>query len=315
MEEEVFAWGHRRRFNDYSSFIKREFSVRVQKLSLDTGFTCPNRDGTKGEGGCTYCNNKTFNPDYCEPHVEIKKQLDQGINFFIEKYKTQKYLAYFQAYTNTYADISVLKKMYDEAVSHPKVVGLVIATRPDCVNDEILDLVAEYNKDYYVVIEYGTESTINRTLEMINRRHTYQETVSAVDAAHSRGIKTGLHMILGLPGEDRREILNHAKEISKLPIHTLKLHQLQVIEGTKIAHQFKLMPEIFLNFTAQDYINLVVKFLENLNPKIIVERFISESPREMLISPRWGLKNFEIVDKIDRQLEIENTWQGKNFSS
>lgn len=313
MQEKIYSWGHKRRYNDYSSYIKKTFETRVQKLSLNTGFTCPNRDGTKGRGGCTYCNNKSFNPDYCEPEKSIKTQLEQGVNFFIEKYKTQKYLAYFQAYTNTYAAISILKKMYDEALAHPLVVGLVIATRPDCVNNEILDLIASYTKDYYTVVEYGTESTLNRTLDFVNRGHSYEDTVEAVMATHERGIKTGLHMILGLPGESKQDIISHAKTISALPVHTLKLHQLQIIEGTVMAKQFAEQPGLFHNFSAEEYIDLVVEFLENLSPQIIIERFISESPRNMLISPRWGLKNFEVVDKIDKRLKELGTHQARLY--
>ncbi len=305
-----------KRYNDYTSYSKKIFSQRVQKISLNAGFTCPNHDGTKGTGGCTYCNNNTFSPFYCKPSKSITQQLNEGINFFAKKYKTQKYLAYFQAYTNTYAPIEKLKKLYSEALSHPKVIGLVIATRPDCINEEILDYLQQLSQNNYIVIEYGIESTNNKTLELVNRCHTFEDTVLALKMTAERKIHIGAHLILGLPTENHDMIIGHAKKISKLPIETLKLHQLQIIKNTAIAKQFEQNPEFFFKFTPDDYINLVVDFLENLNPNIIIERFISESPLNMLISPRWdGLKNFEIINKIEKQLEKRNTWQGRLFNS
>ena len=315
MPENSFPWQHSRRYNDYSSSIKSIFTTRVQKISLNVGFSCPNRDGTIGIGGCSYCNNKTFNPDYCSPQKSIYNQLEQGVSFFAKKYKTQQYLAYFQAYTNTYADIDVLKKMYYEAVSYPGVIGLVIATRSDCVNNEILELIAELSEKYYVVIEYGIESTLNKTLKFINRGHTFENTILAVEKTNKLGIKVGGHMILGLPGESYSDLINHARIISKLPLHTLKLHQLQIIKGTKMAEDFKNYPELFINFSVEQYVQLVVDFLQVLTPDIILERFISESPSDMVLSPSWGLKNFEIVAKIEKALAAQNTWQGEFFKN
>ncbi|HEX5743427.1 MAG TPA: TIGR01212 family radical SAM protein, partial [Flavobacteriaceae bacterium] len=198
-----------KRYNDYSSFLKNKFTERVQKISLDTGFTCPNRDGSKGVGGCTYCNNNSFNPDYCEPEKSIHQQLEEGVSFFASKYKAQQYLAYFQAYTNTYADLSLLRKMYTEAVEYPGVIGLVIGTRPDCINEEIVSILEEIAKTHYVSLEFGVESTLNRTLEIVNRCHTFEETKAAYELANNRGLHLGAHMILGLPGESREEMLNH----------------------------------------------------------------------------------------------------------
>ncbi len=303
-----------KRYNNYSSYIKSKFTQRVQKISLDTGFTCPNRDGSKGVGGCTYCNNNSFNPDYCEPKKSISVQLEEGIDFFSKKYSTQKYLAYFQAYTNTYSDFELLKKMYHEAVSHPDVVGMVIGTRPDCINEDIVELLSKLSDDYYISLEFGVESTIDKTLNLINRCHSYQETIDAYELARDKGLHLGAHMIIGLPGESREDILGHAEVLSKLPINTLKLHQLQIIKNTMMAYQLKNTPEMFNLFELDDYIELMTEFIARLRPDIIIERFVSESPKELLIAPIWGgKKNFEIVDKIDKLLIEKNLWQGKYY--
>ena len=308
-------FNNNKRFNDYSSFIKRKFSERAQKISLDTGFTCPNRDGTKGVGGCTYCNNNSFNPDYCKPDKSITQQLDEGIAIFSQKYKTQQYLAYFQAFTNTYADITLVKQLYNEALKHPKVIGLVIGTRPDCIHDELIDFLSDLSKTYYISLEIGIESTLERTLKHVNRCHTFQETVEAYKLANNRGLHLGAHTIIGLPGESKAEILNHATEISKLPINTLKLHHLQVVKHTMMAKQLKENPEQFSFFTAEEYVDLITDFVALLRPDIIIERFISQSPHHLLIAPKWNLKNFEMVAKIDKKLEDKDLWQGKNMTT
>ena len=301
-------------YNDYSSFIKQKFNERVQKISLDTGFTCPNRDGTKGIGGCTYCNNNTFNPYYCKPSKSITQQLDEGIAFFSKKYKTQQYLAYFQAYTNTYADIKLVKELYLEAINHPNVIGLVIGTRPDCINEELINFLADLAKTRYIALEFGVESTLNRTLDLINRCHTFEETKAAYELAKNKNLHLGAHLIIGLPGETREEMLNHAVEISKLPINTLKIHQLQIVKHTMMAQQLKTEPHLFNLFELDDYIEFICDFVALLRPDIIIERFISESPPHLLIAPKWnGLKNFEIVAKIENRMAERNIWQGKNF--
>jgi len=303
-----------KRYNDFSSFIKEQFSERVQKISLDTGFTCPNRDGTKGTGGCTYCNNNTFNPYYCKPSKSISQQLNEGIAFFSTKYKTQKYLAYFQAYTNTYADIDLVKELYKEAISHPAVLGLVIGTRPDCISEDLIDFLANLAKDNFISLEFGIESTLDRTLEIVNRCHTFKDTKAAYDLARGKGIHLGAHLIIGLPGESKDDIINHAKELSKLPINSLKLHHLQIVKHTRMAIHFQEKPEIFNLFTAAEYVDFISEFIAWVRPDIIIERFISESPPHLLIAPQWnGLKNFEIVARIDKKLIEKDLWQGKNF--
>ncbi len=303
-----------KRYHDYSSFIKKEFGERVQKISLDTGFTCPNRDGTKGVGGCTYCNNNTFNPYYCKPKKSITQQLNEGIGFFSKKYKTQKYLAYFQAYTNTYAEINLVKELYNEAISHPEIIGLVIGTRPDCINEELINFLSKISRNYYVSLEFGVESTLNKTLKAINRCHTYEDTKAAYKLAANKGLHLGAHLIIGLPGETHDEILNHAVELSKLPIHSLKIHQLQIVKHTVMALQFKKEPNLFRLFTVENYIDFITTFITLLRPDIIIERFISESPSHLLIAPKWGIKNFEMVAKIDKKLIEKDLWQGKNYN-
>lgn len=306
-------FSNNKRYNDYSSFIKQRFHKRVQKISLDTGFTCPNRDGTKGVGGCTYCNNNSFNPDYCRPDKSITKQLDNGITFFANKYRTQSYLAYFQAFTNTYADIDLVKQLYGEAIDHPKVVGLVIGTRPDCINEELIDFLSKLSQDYFISLEFGVESTLDRTLKDVNRCHTFNETKEAYELAKGKGLHLGAHLIIGLPGETKKEILNHAIELSRLPINSVKLHQLQIVKHTIMAKQFKENPGKFRLFMANEYIELICEFVSLLRPDIIIERFISESPHHLLIAPKWNLKNFEMVAKIDKELSEKNLWQGQSF--
>ena len=303
-----------KRYNDFSSFIRRKFNTRVQKVSIDAGFTCPNKDGTKGVGGCTYCNNNTFNPDYCKPIKPIKQQINEGIEFFSKKYKTQKYLAYFQAFTNTYAPLADLKKMYEEALDHEDVIGLVVATRPDCIKDEVLDYLEELAAaGNFIKLEFGLESTKNETLEAINRCQTHEEAIDAFKRAEGRGLHLGGHLILGLPGETKEDMMNHAKMVSQLPINTLKIHHLQIVKHTMMAVQFKKTPEMFTFMELDEYIDFVVDFVEKLKPEIIIERFFSESPASMLIHPKYGLKNFEVKHLVEKRLEEREAMQGRLF--
>lgn len=304
-----------KRYNDYPSYIRNKFGERIQKLSVNAGFTCPNRDGTKGMGGCTYCNNQSFNPAYCHTELTVEEQINKGIRFFSTRYKSQKYVAYFQAYTNTYEPLEQLNIKYKQALSHPDVIGLVIGTRPDCISDELLDYFAELTKTHYVAIEYGVESTKEDTLQLINRGHTYQDSVNAIQKTAAKGISVGAHMILGLPKERNQEILEHAKRLSELPLDTLKLHQLQIVRGTIMAKQFDTFPEWFNLYSVVDYIDLVIDFLEYVSPRIVMERFISQSPKELLLAPHWGLKNFEFIHKLEKRLIERDTFQGRLHTS
>ncbi len=302
------------RYKSFTSFIRNKFGVRVQKVCINAGFTCPNKDGAKGTGGCTYCNNNTFNPDYCKPIKPIKVQINEGIEFFAKKYKAQKYLAYFQAYTNTYAPLVDLQKMYEEALEHKQVIGLVIATRPDCIKDDVLDyLESLVNRGFFIKLEFGLESTNDETLRVINRCQTHDDAIDAFNRACGRGIHLGAHLILGLPGENRQDMLDHARKVSQLPIDTLKIHHLQIVKHTMMAFQFRNKPEMFTFMELDDYIDLVVDFIELLNPNIILERFFSESPARMLIYPKYGLKNFEVKYLVEKRLEERNAIQGRLF--
>ena len=275
-------------YNEFTFFLKKYFPYKVQKISLNAGFTCPNRDGTKGLGGCTYCNNQTFNPEYCKTEKSVTRQLEEGKQFFAHKYPDMKYLAYFQAYTNTYAELEGLKRKYEEALSVDGVVGLVIGTRPDCMPDPLLRYLEELNKHTFLLVEYGIETTRDVTLKRINRGHTYADTVETVNRTAACGILTGGHVILGLPGETHDEIIAQAAELSRLPLTTLKMHQLQLIRGTKMAREFECRPEDFHLFSVDEYIDLVIDYVEHLRPDLILERFVSQSPKELLIAPDWG---------------------------
>ena len=302
-------------YNEFSDFLKDVFPGKVQKISLNAGFTCPNRDGTKGFGGCTYCNNQTFSPEYCHTEKSITRQLEEGVAFFARKYPEMRYLAYFQAYTNTYDATERLIAKYEEALRFPGVCGLIVGTRPDCMPDDLLDYFSDLSKHSFVLVEYGVESTLDKTLRRINRGHTYAEAEEAIRRTASRGIYTGAHLILGLPGESREEILSHAGRISKLPLTTLKLHQLQLIRNTRMAKEFEESPADFHLYSVDEYIDLVIDFVERLNPDIVVERFISQSPKELLIAPDWGLKNYEFTAKVLKRFAERNTWQGRRYDS
>ncbi|WP_102406752.1 TIGR01212 family radical SAM protein [Parabacteroides bouchesdurhonensis] len=301
-------------YKEFGDFLKDIFPYKVQKISINAGFTCPNRDGSKGWGGCTYCNNQTFSPEYCVQEKSVSEQLEEGIHFFSRKYPEMKYLAYFQAYTNTYGELKSLIKKYEEALAYPDVAGIIIGTRPDCMPDDLLNYFAKLSKQTFVMIEYGVESTSDKTLQRINRGHTYAESETAIRKTADKGIYTGVHLILGLPGESREEILNHATILSGLPVTTLKLHQLQLIRNTRMAKEYTEHPEFFHLYSADEYIELVIDFMERLKPSIIVERFVSQSPKELLIAPDWGLKNFEFTAKVNKRIAERGTWQGRLFT-
>ena len=312
-EQHIFAWGTSRRFNDYSSFVRNKFGGRVQKISVNVGLSCPNRDGTKGTGGCIYCDNSSFTPAYCNATDSIAVQLQKGREFFSHKYPDMRYIAYFQSYTNTYAPVETLEPLYREAVSNG-IAGLIIGTRPDCISAEFLEMLARINQIVPVSIELGIESTSNLTLERINRHHTFVDTITAAQMCAQYGLETGGHLILGLPGETESDFLEHARRVSALPIKTLKLHQLQIIDGTPLAAAYRQHPDSICTFTLNSYIATVVSFLEHLSPDIVVERFVSVSPTEKLIAPKWNrMKNFEVVALIDKELEQRDTWQGRLF--
>jgi hypothetical protein len=298
-------------YNDYGTWIRRQFPYRVQKISIDAGFTCPNRDGRISTGGCIYCDNRTFNPSYCQRRHSVTQQLEEGKRFFAHKYPDMKYLAYFQAFTNTYAPLSQLKALYEEALQVDDIVGIVIGTRPDCVSDELLDYLAELNQRTFVLVEYGIESANNDTLLRINRGHSFEQSQEAIQRTHQRGLLTGAHIILGLPGEDAAESLRQASIISSLPIDILKIHQMQIIRGTRLAEEFAANP--FHIYTVDEYIQLIAEYIQRLRPDLILERFVSQSPKELLIAPHWGLKNYEFTNLLVNYLKQNKIYQGQFF--
>ncbi len=286
-------------YRDYASYIKEKFGTRVQKIALNPGFNCPNRDGKIGTGGCTYCNNQTFSPFYGKASTPIPLQLEQGIAFFSKKYKCQKYIAYFQSYTNTYADIETLENIYYQALENPNVIGLTVATRPDCIDEKVLKLLQKINEKYYTVLELGVESCYDKTLKMINRGHTFLQAENAIKKAASYGLEICAHLIMYLPGETEEMMLKTADIMSALPVKILKLHQLQIIKGTKMEQQFKENPELFSLPTADEYADFVVKYIKRSRQDMIFERFISESPMDMVVAPKWnGIKNYQFTQKI-----------------
>jgi len=316
-EERTYVWGHERRFNAYSNYFKRTFGERVQKVSIDAGFTCPNRDGSVGRGGCTYCNNNAFNPSYCMPEKSVRQQIEEGIEFHRQRYRrTSKYLAYFQAYSNTYAPVSHLRKIYDEALAVEGIVGLVIGTRPDCIDEEKLAYFQELAQSHYITIEYGIESCYDETLQRINRGHDFATAQKAVAITARYGLRTGAHFIFGLPGESRERMLNEAEIISQLPLQSVKFHQLQVMKDTLMAKDYLADPASFRFFEREEYLDFFVSFLERLNPAIVVERFIGEAPPRFRLSPGWGgYRNDQLVNMLEKKLKEQDTWQGKYYQA
>ena len=297
---------------DYGTWIRSRFPFRVQKISVDAGFTCPNRDGRISTGGCIFCNNRTFNPSYCDSRQSISQQLEEGKRFFARKYPDMKYLAYFQAYTNTYDSLDRLQALYEEALGVDDVVGIVIGTRPDCVSDELLDYLSELNERTFLIVEYGIESANNLTLQFINRGHTFEQSRQAISKTHQRGILTGGHIILGLPGEDAEESIRQASLISALDLDILKIHQMQIIRGTALERIYEQKP--FHIYSVDEYIPLIARYIQYLRKDLIVERFASQSPPELLVAPHWGLKNYEFTNLLVNYLRQHKIYQGQLFA-
>jgi hypothetical protein len=315
MDTMNFPWGHQRRFNAYAQYFKKHFGERVQKLSVDAGFTCPNRDGTVAHGGCTYCNNESFNPSYCTPDKPVNQQIIEGMEFHNLRYRrAEKYLAYFQAYSNTYKPLEELKAIYNKALEVEGVVGLVIGTRSDTIDEEKLAYFAELSKTKYVIIEYGIESCYDESLIKMNRGHDFDNVKKAIQLTHDYGIKVGAHMIFGLPGESREMMLKEAEILSALPLDAIKFHQLQIITGTAMAKDYRRNPQDYNFFELDEYIEFIVEFVEKLNPNFVIERFAGEVPPRFLVSPSWGkIRNDQILTRIEKRLEEKDSWQGKFY--
>ena len=296
-------------YNDYGAWMRRKFPFRVQKISIDAGFSCPNRDGRISHGGCSFCDNRTFNPSYCQPTKSIAEQIAEGKEFFSRKYPDMKYLAYFQAYSNTYGSLDTIRRRYEEALAQDDIVGIVIGTRPDCISGPLLDYLERLNSQTFMIVEYGIESVSEATLRRVNRGHTFECSRQAILATHERGILTGGHIILGLPGETADDNVAQAATISQLPLDILKLHQLQIIRGTALAEEYQREP--FHLYTADEYIDLCRRYIERLRPDLVLERFVSQSPKELLIAPKWGLKNYEFTNRFVNHMKRVGSWQGK----
>ena len=315
----------RKRYNTFTGYYKRLYGERLQKLVIDAGFTCPNRDGTVGVGGCTYCNNDAFHPGYSVPGKSLWQQIDEGISFHKVRYSRAKhYLAYFQSYSNTYAPLDRLKQLYCEALSHPSIVGIVIGTRPDCIDEEKLDWIAslkdgkvlsDWKRDIcdnpIITIEYGIESCYDKTLMRINRGHDFACAEKAVRMTAERGIDTGAHFILGLPGETREMLIEQCEIINSLPLNSVKFHQLQLVKDTAMEKESIEHPEDFLSFELDGYIDFMVDLLEHLRPDLYIERIAGEVPPRFVRKVQWGLiRNVQILQMLDKRLEERDTFQG-----
>ncbi len=304
-----------KRYNSYVGYFKEKYGKRLQKIVIDAGFSCPNRDGSIASGGCTYCDNSAFHPSYSSPDKTIFDQIETGIEFHKRRYRTaEQYLAYFQSFSNTYAPLEHLKNVYSQALSHPAVVGVVIGTRPDCIDSEKLDYLQSLSKNKIVILEYGIETTYDKTLSRINRGHNYAQAVEAVNETAKRGIHQGAHFILGLPGETREEMMGMVHEINKLPLQSIKFHQLQIVKGTAMEREFEQNPDDFVQFRLDEYIDFFIDFLELLRPDIYIERFAGEVPPRFVNSTPWGLiRNAGLLHMLDKRLEERDTFQSRLY--
>lgn len=331
MDFEKYGFPDGKRYNSFVGYFKRKYGERLQKIVLDAGFTCPNRDGKVGRGGCTYCDNAAFHPSYSTSGKSLHQQLDEGIEFHKVRYRTtEHYLAYFQSFSNTYAPLDRLRELYEEALSHPDVVGIVIGTRPDCVDEEKLDYLADLNqgrvlKDWtrtlsgdgtrtapIVIVEYGIESCYDLTLERINRGHDFETACKAVKMTAERGIDVGAHFILGLPGETRQMMLDACSLINDLPLRSVKFHQLQIVKGTQMEKEYAQVPQDFERFSLEEYLDFFVEMLERLRPDLFIERFVGEVPPRFVNETPWGLiRNVELLRLLEARLLEKDSWQGK----
>ena len=333
-EFEKYGFPDGKRYNSFVGYFKRKYGERLQKIVLDAGFTCPNRDGKVGRGGCTYCDNAAFHPSYSTAGKSLHLQLDEGIEFHKVRYRTtEHYLAYFQSFSNTYAPLERLRTLYEEALSHPSVVGIVIGTRPDCVDEEKLDYLSDLARGRVlegwsrsladggvrtapiVIIEYGIESCYDATLQRINRGHDFETACCAVRMTASRGLDVGAHFILGLPGEKRQMMLDSCALINDLPLRSVKFHQLQIVKGTRMEKEYAECPQDFERFSLDEYLDFFTDMLERLRPDLFIERFVGEVPPRFVNETPWGLiRNVELLRLLEKRLEDRSTWQGRLLS-
>lgn len=312
MEQVIYPWGDGRRYNSYSRYFRELFGQRVQKVAINAGFSCPNRDGTVSTGGCTFCNNEAFTPSYCSPDKSVKRQIREGKEFHAKRYKdTEKYLAYFQSFSNTHAPLEKLKKIYDQAFEEEDVVGIVIGTRPDCIDEEKLDYFARMAEEKYVIIEYGIESCYDSTLNAINRGHDFECAWRAVKATADKGIHVGAHFILGLPGETMQMMVDQIEVINELPLDTIKFHQLQIFKDTQMGDEYLRNPYRFRLFELDEYIRLFAEILVRLDPQFVLERFTGEAPPRFHLGHKWGLlRNEQLLAILEKFLDRYDLYQG-----
>jgi radical SAM protein (TIGR01212 family) len=301
-------WGGKR-YNSLSGVLRESFEARVHKISLRSDFTCPNRDGRVAVGGCTYCNNASHTPRGYRPGMSIREQMEQGARAVAQRHKAERFIAYFQSYTNTYGPVSKLERLYREALDFPGVVGLSIATRPDCVPDPVLDLIADIARDTYLWLELGLESMHDKTLRWVNRGHGLKEFMDAVERSQARGLRLCVHLILGFPSENREEILQTPLLLNRIGIDGVKLHNLHVIKNTVLEKIYR--SGTFQLLTRDAYVSLLVDFLELLEPKIVIHRLTGETYRELTVAPHWSINKVAMLNAIQLQLEQRDTWQGR----
>lgn len=304
-----------RRYNAWNEYVKQRYGGRVQKVSIEAGFTCPNRDGLVATGGCTFCNNDGFTPGYLDRRQSITQQIDAGLDFLLRRYpSTQRYIAYFQSYSNTYGEFERLRACYEEALAHPLISGLAIGTRPDCLPQAVLEYLATLSQQHIVELEIGVESCNDEVLAAVNRGHNFSASVDAIERAAALGLEVTAHLLLGLPGESRQSLLQGAARISALPVKALKLHQLQLVRGTALARQWQHDPASVPLLDEQECIGLLADFIERLSPDILLQRVGSEVPPSMKLAPAWNLRLSELAPRISAELERRDSWQGCRYA-
>lgn len=297
-----------KRYNSLSDFLKSKFNCKVFKVSLNAGFTCPNRDGAKGRGGCVYCKPESMMPLNYKNDMGIRRQLYSGIEYIRKRHKAEKFISYFQINTNTYAPVETLEKIYKKGVDHPDVVGMAVSTRPDCVGNEVLDLLAKLAKQKFLWLELGLQSSHNKTLELINRRHTVEDFTDALKRAKTRNIPVCAHTILGLPGETREDMLATARFLADIGIWGIKLHHLHVHKDTRLEEIY--LKKEFTPIGLAEYAELAADFLQRIPEDVIIHRLCGDTSRRFLVAPDWSVNKFVILDTIHRLLETRDAWQG-----
>ena len=296
-------------YNSYHEYLRERFGCRVHKVSLDMGFTCPNRDGSLAKGGCVYCNNDSFVPPYARSRYTMDFQIKHGIEYLKKRFKAEKFIVYFQAYTSTYGEAKELERMYKEALKYDGVIGLAVGPRSDCIDEEKIEIFERLAKDYYVTVEYGIESIYDKTLKFMNRGHDYKSVLDAIELSKGRELHIGSHIILGMPTETQNEMLAMADEVSTLGIDTFKIHNLHIVKNTPLERMYHENP--FKLFSYEEYLEFIVKFLERLSPHIMLERLFTDTPQDLLVAPKWNVRHNEIIHGIKQTLKKNNSYQGK----